>query len=620
MKKNLIQILHRQSTQIQFNMMENKHHIRIDFQPANPISLKAIDSKVEKKYYKEDTKHFYLCGIASGLSIDGHGERMDEEAVRGMHDQFQTKDIPLYVNHGKDYTEDIGLLTNSKILDNGDLYHEYRLYDDSDRGKIPDRNIELAKHVRIISAGLPPYKHPRVFGFSIEGYVPDERIKYNPATGGKRIMQVDLDPGVSLVTKPAYQSSVANAVVKSLNGTSKKAKAIDITEYGFKPKDEKPPAPTEAEDARPLIERKILSESKDIFYEQSRLEDALDATLAEILNSDLNPSEKKNELQRSFDYFRDRMLELFEQFGFSKPMNSSFDQLLSPQGSAPSLAQKALAKTNILRKKIKMSKTVKDMDGQAETLLQDILAKLEMLVNAETAEQSDIQSLLGEEEAEKEDQVEDLEKEDETEGVEKEDDSEEVGKEDESEEELEKEEEEMETAEKAIAAVAKKLLKKSSVKKEEQSEGGDGIGTAEERTDEVLPVDPEVVKTLKALKDLLVARKSKIKAKKKKAAAKKMKSSDVQVKVLKGMLAELTKQKSQQSEIEKALGKLSQVLGLAEEPAVLKTQKGLAMNVGGIDLQKVIKEEVRAAMGIKDQAPTLSKNPAILNGIFGGRK
>lgn len=586
--------------------------------------MKEIDSKIEKKYYKEDSKHFYLCGIASGLAIDGHGERMDEEAVKGMHEQFQVKDIPLYVNHGKDYTEDIGLLTNSKILDNGDLYHEYRLYDDSDRGKIPDRNIELAKHVRVISAGLPPYKYPRIFGFSIEGYVPDERIKYNPATGGKRIMQVDLDPGVSLVTKPAYQSSVANAVVKSLAGKSKAAKAIDITEYGFKPREEKPPAPTQAEEVKPLIERVIQSHTKDIFYEQSVLEDALDATLAEIMNSDKDPSEKKNELTRSFDFYRDRMLELFEQFGFSKPLNSSLDQLLSPQGSPPSLAQKALAKanivkTNILRKKNKMAKTVKEIDGQAETLLQDILAKLEMLVNAEHAEEQDIQALLGEEESEKEDQVEGLEKEDETEDVEKEDDLEEVGKEDESEEELEKEEQEMEAAEKAIAAVAKRLLKKSSVKKEEQSEGGDALGTAEERTDEVLPVDPEVVKTLVALKNLIVARKSRVKAKKKKSAAKRSKSISTETRVLKGMLDKLTAQDKKTSDIEKALSKLGQVLGLAEE-APAKTQKGLAMNIGGMDLQKVIKEEVRAALGVKESAPTLRQDTRVVSAIFGGKK
>jgi hypothetical protein len=604
-------------------MMENRHHIRIDFQPANPLSLKAIDTKVEKKYYKEDNnKHFYLCGIASGLSIDGHGERMDEEAVKGMHEQFKTKDIPLYVNHGKDYTEDIGFLTSSKILDNGDLYHEYRLYDDSDKGRIPDKNIQMAKHVRVISAGLPPYKHPRTFGFSIEGYVPDDRIKFNPATGGKRIMQVDLDPGVSLVTKPAYQSSVANAIVKSLNGTSKKAKAIDLTEYGFKPKREETPqhpAPTQADEVKPLIERVIQRHTKDIFYEQSVLEDALDATLAEILNSNKDQSEKKNELIRSFDYFRDRMLELFEQFGFSKPLNSSFDQLLSPQGSAPSLAQKALVKTNILRK-IKMAKTQK-MDGQAETLLQDILAKLDMLVQAESAEASDIDALIGAEESEieNEDQVDALEKEDETEDVEKEDDMEEVGKEDEAEE-LEKEEAETEAVEKALNVLAKKLLAKKAVRKaEEQSEGGDALGTAEERTDEVLPVDPEVVKTLKALRDLMTAKKSTIKAKKKKAAAKKMKSNDAHYKILKGMLGQLINQKKETSEIEKALGKLAEVIGLAPDNTV-KTQKGLAMNIGGVDLKKVIKEEINEALGNKAPVQTIRQNPSIVGAIFGGRK
>lgn len=613
-----------QENNIHSDTMENRHHIRIDFQPANPISLKAIDTKVEKKYYKEDdNKHFYLCGIASGLAIDGHGERMDEEAVKGMHEQFQVKDIPLYVNHGKDYTEDIGLLTSSKILDNGDLYHEYRLYDDSDKGRIPDKNIQLAKHVRVIASGLPPYKHSRTFGFSIEGYVPDERIKYNPATGGKRIMQVDLDPGVSLVTKPAYQSSVANAIVKSLNGTSKKAKAIDLTEYGFKPKREETPqhpAPTQADEVKPLIERVIQRHTKDIFYEQSVLEDALDSTLSEILNSDSDPSEKKNELIRSFDYFRDRMLELFEQFGFSKPLNSSFDQLLSPQGSAPSLAQKALAKTNILRK-ITMAKTNKGLDGQAETLLQDILAKLEMLVQAESAEAADIDALMGAEdsELELEDQVEGLEKEDETEDVEKEDDMEEVGKEDESEAELEKEEAEAETAEKAINTLAKKLLQKKSVRKEEQSEGGDALGTAEERTDEVLPVDPEVVKTLKALHDLVKAKKSRVKAKKSKLDSKKFKSNTMQLKIMKGMLDQLTKQKSQTSEIEKAIDKLAQVIGITPEPAQ-KTQKGLGMNIGGVDLQKVIKEEINSALGVKAPAQTLRQNPSIVSAIWGGKK
>jgi hypothetical protein len=244
-----------------------------------------------------------------------------------------------------------------------------------------------------------------------------------------------------------------------------------------------------------------------------------------------------------------------------------------------------------------------------------------MLVQAESAEASDIDALIGAEESEieNEDQVDALEKEDETEDVEKEDDVEEVGKEDDTEE-LEKEEAETEAVEKALNVLAKKLLAKKAVRKaEEQSEGGDALGTAEERTDEVLPVDPEVVKTLKALRDLMTAKKSIIKAKKKKAAAKKMKSNDAQYKILKGMLGQLINQKKETSEIEKALGKLAQVIGLAPENTA-KTQKGLAMNIGGVDLKKVIKEEVQSALGVKTQAPTIRQQPTLLNDIFGGRK
>ena len=125
------------------------------------------------------------------MAIDAHNDRMSKECIEDFINQTQEKDVTLYVNHGKDFSSDIGILENSKILENGDWYTEYRLYDESD--SVPKSDIELADKIWKQANGLPPYKTKRQFGFSIEGYI--RTIKLLWKVRGKLSRKLTLIPG-----------------------------------------------------------------------------------------------------------------------------------------------------------------------------------------------------------------------------------------------------------------------------------------------------------------------------------------------------------------------------------------------------------------------------------------
>jgi len=195
------------------NVELNKRQIKFHFHPhqydeKNHTLEKALDG---------DKKRRYLCGSSSGLKIDGHGERMTQKAIDSFMKQANAGDILLYTDvHGIKATEDIGILTKAEILSNGDWYTEYRLYDEQDGvGQIKKETIDtIWKQIN----GFPPYKNPRQKGFSVEGFIPDTAI-LNNGLERKAIDDVDLD-GVLLVPRPAYQDSVATAIMKALGETT----------------------------------------------------------------------------------------------------------------------------------------------------------------------------------------------------------------------------------------------------------------------------------------------------------------------------------------------------------------------------------------------------------------
>jgi hypothetical protein len=159
-------------------------------------------------------KHRYLEGIASGIYVDGHGERMTPHCIESFQSQAKSGTIPLFSGkHGVDFADDIGILVDAKILDSGEWWTSFRLYDESD--KMGPSTLEKADKVWRQSMGIAPYTKPKNRGFSIEGDIPEGGIKSVDEMGRRVMDDVKLE-GVVLVERPAYQASVAYGVYKAL--------------------------------------------------------------------------------------------------------------------------------------------------------------------------------------------------------------------------------------------------------------------------------------------------------------------------------------------------------------------------------------------------------------------
>lgn len=172
--------------------------------PVAEQSRVALTFKSSAIRKKAGAKRRYLEGIASGPSVDAHGERMSRAAIRGMQEQARSGEVLLYADvHGIRASEDIGRVTQAKITPAGEWWIRVRLYDEAD--PVDDAAKQRADKVWRQINGLEPYERPQKRGFSIEGYSTDQN--------GGTINGVDLD-GVVLVSRPAYQRSVAQAVEK----------------------------------------------------------------------------------------------------------------------------------------------------------------------------------------------------------------------------------------------------------------------------------------------------------------------------------------------------------------------------------------------------------------------
>lgn len=173
-----------------------------------------------EKSDNEGRQRRYLAGIASGLNVDAHGERMSEKCIKSFMDQSNSGDILLFPDaHGIKESDDIGILTKAEIMPSGDWYTEFRLYDKYD--EIGQQKLEKCDTIWKQTCGLPPYKRKRQKGYSIEGIIPDESIVAGSLGEIDRsiIDDVMLD-GVVLVPRPAYKDSIATAIYKALGETT----------------------------------------------------------------------------------------------------------------------------------------------------------------------------------------------------------------------------------------------------------------------------------------------------------------------------------------------------------------------------------------------------------------
>lgn len=262
-------------------MGEEKRRIEFHFRPfAMEQGLFAVEKD------EAGRKRRYLEGVASGLQVDGHGERMTEGCIQSFQRQASAGDILLYEGqHGVNFVDDIGKLVGSFIDGEGNWHASFRLYDEEDG--LGAATLEKADKVWRQSLGLPPYTVPKKRGFSIEGEIPPGGLQ-TVDQSGKRIMQdVTLD-GVVLVARPAYEDSIANAVYKALGmpGPWKVKKSLE----------------------RAMNEKVETEDSRELYYRRRyQLNDALDSEINRIMTG--LDEERHAQLEALFDEYKAMAIE-----------------------------------------------------------------------------------------------------------------------------------------------------------------------------------------------------------------------------------------------------------------------------------------------------------------------
>jgi hypothetical protein len=188
--------------------------ISFHFQPNLQKEGKFLDTMIVEKEI-DGKKKRYFEGISSGLKKDAHKERVSDRCIKKFMEQANSGDMLLFPDiHGIKQSEDIGILEKATILENGDWWTSYRLYDeDDDPGQY---KLEKINNLWKQCMGLPPYKKKKQMGFSIEGIIPEENGIIMSSTGDTILDDIQLD-GVVLVPRPAYMDSIANAVYKALD-------------------------------------------------------------------------------------------------------------------------------------------------------------------------------------------------------------------------------------------------------------------------------------------------------------------------------------------------------------------------------------------------------------------
>jgi len=263
--------------------MEEKRRIEFHF---HPFGMETGLFAVEKD--ESGARRRYLEGIASGLQVDGHGERMTENCIKSFQRQASSGDILLYEGlHGVNFVDDIGKLVGSFVDGEGNWHASFRLYDIADGFAPTSSTIEKADKVWKQVNGLPPYTAPKQKGFSIEGEVPDGGLQMVDESG-RRIMNDVLLDGVVLVNRPAYNDSIAHAVYKTLGipGPWKVRKDL-------------------ARDLEAALEG---AETRDLYFRRHwQLNDALEAQIAKVMAGP--DEERRGQLETLYDEYANLAIE-----------------------------------------------------------------------------------------------------------------------------------------------------------------------------------------------------------------------------------------------------------------------------------------------------------------------
>jgi hypothetical protein len=252
------------------------------------VHLRPFDFEHGRHAVEKDVggrRRRYMVGVVSGTREDAHGERVTPNCIASLSRQARQGDVLLYPDlHGIRASEDIGILDSFRVEPNGDWYVEFRLYDESD-GVGADKVSRIDTLWKQVN-GLPPYRKPRRKGFSIEGYVPEEKVVLRETQ--KAIDDMVLE-GVVLVPEPAYQDSVAHAVYKALGIESPWAVRKSMRS-GLR-------AALKGRDARDCYER-----------ERWRLDSVRDDLVRKAMSGP--EGERESRLRALFDEYRDLMVEV----------------------------------------------------------------------------------------------------------------------------------------------------------------------------------------------------------------------------------------------------------------------------------------------------------------------
>ena len=226
--------------------------------------------------------------------------------------------------HGKGATDDIGMLTNSKILEDGNWWIEARLYDENDN--IGSYKLEKANDLWNQVNGIDPYAEAKQKGFSIEGYLTDLE-KIDATTGGRIINNMELDY-MAVVPRPAYKDSIAHSVAKSLGAQTEWAIRKTISNK---------------------IEMKLneRKESENLNTEKWALESALGEVVDSIMSSD--SLDKYTELNTTLDEFKNAHIKIL----------MKYEDTFSSQDSVDSNVDKGVSKNEWETKILERIKTLK---------------------------------------------------------------------------------------------------------------------------------------------------------------------------------------------------------------------------------------------------------------------
>lgn len=257
---------------------------------GNPIQFhfapSPLDGGAAVEKDSASGKRRYLVGVATGLKEDQTGERVTAKCISSMVRQAQQGDVLLFPDvHGMGDSKDIGILESFKVLEGGDWYVEFRLYDAADG--VDEGTLATVDKIWKQINGMPPYRKPRKKGFSIEGYIPTEngllkRDAYN------QIDEIVLQ-GAIITPIPAYKDSVAHAVYKALGERAPWSVRKDIRSR--------------------LYDSMVERESRDC-YDRDRwnIQSALDDIVKDTMTGDC--PDRESALRMAYDEYQDLMVEL----------------------------------------------------------------------------------------------------------------------------------------------------------------------------------------------------------------------------------------------------------------------------------------------------------------------